>query len=429
MTAAAIRLDGRRNLTRSLARKMPQLDSSKAANVCANCKARKKRCDKALPRCRYCADHDLHCPDRTHRSPRYGPPVSARSPQSTSSSSVWRSANPTTRTANPIHASPVPVPIPPLIQTPTPTAPSTLCTQAQHLLKTTAPYLDEISVRYFQGIHSFMPIISRRRFHAQLLSFGALPQTDFALLLLCMAQLPSIPDPAAPSTLQTRYLSIKALLAQAHALCPPTTHLIQAGILLAVYEYAHGFPAQAFLTIGTAARLAYAAGLPPAPSNFLPPAAPDSDWTLEEEQNSTWWGILVCERYASSFSLHVDTPFLNTEWMNRTFLCEIPRPTQPLASPMPPGTARLPLEPCVLDQDQDVLSSPTTTKSTAMVESLAAPRVGGFGRAAQAAWLLDGVLRGLAMEDDPVRKRAYLDDYDQKLQALLAVVMQQCSGD
>lgn len=36
---------------------MPAVDTLKSSNVCANCKARKKRCDKSLPRCRYCAEY------------------------------------------------------------------------------------------------------------------------------------------------------------------------------------------------------------------------------------------------------------------------------------------------------------------------------------------------------------------------------------
>ncbi|KAJ5925397.1 hypothetical protein N7454_008036 [Penicillium verhagenii] len=36
---------------------MPAAAALKSPNVCANCKARKKRCDKSLPRCRYCTEY------------------------------------------------------------------------------------------------------------------------------------------------------------------------------------------------------------------------------------------------------------------------------------------------------------------------------------------------------------------------------------
>ena len=184
------------------------------------------------------------------------------------------------------------------------TVESTLCVQAQRLLETTGLYLDEISVRYFQGIHTFVPIISRRRFHAQLLSFGANPQADFALLVLCMALLIysadsfDHPGPQGGRRVEdlTLYVATKSLMAQAQALRAPATHLVQAGVLLAVYEYAHGHPEQAFVTIGSYARMAYAARLRSTHS-LTRTAAPWTDWTTEEEEINIWWGIRICERY------------------------------------------------------------------------------------------------------------------------------------
>ncbi|KGO76914.1 hypothetical protein PITC_004480 [Penicillium italicum] len=198
--------------------------------------------------------------------------ASAAGPQS--QSGVWKNAG-ALRANNPVSASTqllsdslaCSAPIPRGV--PVSTAESTLCVRAQRLLETTGLYLDEISVRYFQGVHTFVPIISRRRFHAQLLSFGANLQADFALLVLCMSLL--VPSTGSFDLLEPRgghrvedltlYISIKSLMAQAHALRAPTTRLVQAGVLLAVYEYAHGQPEQAFVTIGSYARMAYAAQL------------------------------------------------------------------------------------------------------------------------------------------------------------------------
>ncbi|KAL2828476.1 hypothetical protein BDW59DRAFT_170962 [Aspergillus cavernicola] len=360
---------------------------SGAANVCANCKARKKRCDKSLPRCRYCADHDLVCRYQTSNPhPRHRPIVAPALASSTNSSpsSVWRSTS-VVPTSNPVGAS------------------SRLLFDSlasSHLLGSVlGPKIEpticvQARVRYFQGIHTFVPIVSRQRFQAWLLSFGADPQPDFALLVLCMGLLTystNSPNPPAPQgghrvEDSTLYVATKSLMAQAQALCTPTTQLTQAGVLLAVYEYAHGDPQQAFMTIGSYARMAYAA-----PLRFLPSLTstipPRTSWIAEEEEINTWWGIRICER---------------------TFLCELPVVEQPLGSVMPAPDDRLPLESSVLDQ--------------------ALPRLaGGFGRAAQAAWLLDGVLQGLSLTD-PDRKHAHLADYDQTLQSFLVIVMQQHGG-
>lgn len=179
------------------------------------------------------------------------------------------------------------------------------------MLETTGLYLDEISVRYFQGVHTFVPIISRRQFHTQLLSFGANLQADFALLVLCVALLVSSTDsfdvlgPQGPNRIEdsTLYIATKSLMAQAQALCAPTTRLVQAGVLLSVYEYAHGYPEQAFVTIGSSARMAYAAQLRSTPASARN-APSQIDWTIEEEEINTWWGIRICERYVPG-PLHI----------------------------------------------------------------------------------------------------------------------------
>ncbi|KAJ5925396.1 hypothetical protein N7454_008035 [Penicillium verhagenii] len=242
-----------------------------------------------------------------------------------------------------------------------------------------------------------------------MLSFGTNPQADFALLVLCMSLLVSSADssehlgpsggPLAKDL--TIYVATKSLMAQAQALCAPTVRIVQAGVLLAVYEYAHGHPEQAFVTIGNYTRMAYAAQLrsSPSPTGNAPRQA---DWSIEEEEINTWWGIRICER---------------------TFLCDVAVVDQPLGSLISAENDRLPLHPSILDQPNP--AAELVPRST--VGALDSSGVSGFGRSAQAAWLLDGVLQGLSMTD-PDRKNAHLTECDQKLQSFLAVMMQENGG-
>ncbi|RAL12397.1 uncharacterized protein BO97DRAFT_443038 [Aspergillus homomorphus CBS 101889] len=385
--------------------------TSKAASVCLTCKARKKGCDKSLPRCRSCVDRNLVCRYRSATlSPTHRSVPNSHADQSHRRSAIELPAR--DRTSAPTHNLASSPPHPHLLKAvPARAIDPTLCGQAQEILQATGLYLDEISVRYFQGIHTFVPIVSRRRFHARLLSFGADPQPDFALLLLCMGLLThwvDSPDHSNPQRNlraedKAHYVATKSLLAQAQALCAPTTHLIQAGVLLAVYEYAHGHPEQAFVTIGSCARMAYAAQLRSQPSPTSA-AHPQTDRIAAEEEISTWWGIRICER---------------------TFLCELAILEQPLGSVMPSSEVVLPLEPSVLDQGAPAAAAASRPAIQALSE---APQVGGFGRAAQAAWLLDRVLQGLSITD-PARKRAHLADCDRTLQSFLGIVMRQHGGD
>lgn len=59
------------------------------------------------------------------------------------------------------------------------------------------------------------------------------------------------------------------------------------------------------------------------------------------------------------------------------------------------------------------------------ISSLDLPEIGGFGRLAQAAFLLDEVLKALQIEDIDSRL-VNLDAIDAALQKYLAVVMRQC---
>ncbi|KAI9035701.1 fungal specific transcription factor domain-containing protein [Aspergillus affinis] len=272
-----------------------------------------------------------------------------------------------------------------LLPTAIPIGEPSLCGQARRLLESTGLCLDEISVRYFRGIHAFVPVVSRRQFQARLLSFGADPQVDVALLLLCMALLTSADSPETGGRRvgdQTPYLAIKSLVAQTQALCAPTTRLVQVGVLLAVYEYASGHPETAFITIGSSARMAYAARLRPSPSLNGP--VPLTDWIAEEEINI--WGFIRADK-------------------RRTFLCELPAVEQPLGSVMPARDDRLPLESDILDHENAVAALAWSVA----IHAVSVPEVGGFGRAAQAAWLLDGALQGLSLTD-PDRKRTHLAD-------------------
>ncbi|KAL5342700.1 hypothetical protein BJX70DRAFT_409687 [Aspergillus crustosus] len=193
--------------------------------VCRICKARKKKCDKALPHCGYCTRKGIQC---QYQEQPVSPPIQL--PGNASSTNE-----------------------------------STLSHQAQHLIQCTGQYFDEVSVRYFSSTHHFMPIIARTRFHNQLISFGAQPQTDFAMLLLSMSLLTYSPssDKSGQTALKVSdlYLAAKILLCQAQTLCTPSLNLVQAGVLFAVLEYARGEPEQALMTISVYARMAYAAGL------------------------------------------------------------------------------------------------------------------------------------------------------------------------
>ena len=169
--------------------------------------------------------------------------------------------------------------------------------QACRIIELYGKYIDDVSVRYFRGVHRWLPVISRHRFHDRLVNHQTPIKADFSILLLTMCLITCRPEKDSKvdgSSQETLYLAIKMLFGQAQAVCCASTNLIQAALLIATYEYAHGLGHAAYISIGTCARMAFAAGLqksemPRHPTN-------EQSWLKAAEEKNLWWGIVICER-------------------------------------------------------------------------------------------------------------------------------------
>lgn len=161
---------------------------------------------------------------------------------------------------------------------------STLYLQILRIFRLTGQTVDEICVRYFRGMHSFIPILSPPRFYEQLLHSNTSPSAAFSMLLLSMGLVTYRPHLAMSCSVvdpMTLYLTTKSLFTQAQSSISRSLPLIQAGIIIANYEYATQKINEAFASIAVCARMGYAAGL--------------HLGNLAEEAN-TWWGIVIAER-------------------------------------------------------------------------------------------------------------------------------------
>ncbi|KAI4858494.1 hypothetical protein F4820DRAFT_442346 [Hypoxylon rubiginosum] len=215
--------------------------------------------------------------------------------------------------------------------------------QVLHLIRETGQFVDDISARYFQGIHRYLPVRSRTRFHKSLITLGAVPSAGFSALLLsiCLATSSSRATNTRPFDRRSLHLATRSFLAQVQVSFRPSIYLIQARLLLAVYDYMRGRPDDAFASIAGCARMAYAARLhlynhpslqPPGFQEAATNVDTDVDTDLQleaKEAANTWWGIAICER---------------------TFFCEVTIPEQPLVTVIPNGDALLPTEHAILKQ-------------------------------------------------------------------------------
>jgi hypothetical protein len=87
--------------------------------------------------------------------------------------------------------------------------------------------------------------------------------------------------------------------------------VLQAGILLALYEIGHAIHPSAFLSVGAIARYAYALGLrADVESQINRPLT----WVEQEESRRVWWAIVFIDRLGPPFFHFVSgTPFASEQ--------------------------------------------------------------------------------------------------------------------
>lgn len=201
--------------------------------------------------------------------------------------------------------------------TTTPAEPSaaaaSLYLEANRLIRATGQFPDEIYSRYRLGIHTHLPVICLETFDNSLFTPATAPPPDFSVLLVTICLITYLPEPAsqpagapARATIDraTLHLAARSLFAQVRVSSPPSVPLIQAGLLLAVYEYARGHPDDAFASLAECSRMAYAAhiwrGVSPPRSLHANvenlPRGSASSYLQAEEAANTWWGLIICER-------------------------------------------------------------------------------------------------------------------------------------
>lgn len=167
--------------------------------------------------------------------------------------------------------------------------------QVCNVIRADGQYIEDVITKYFNGVHRWLPIISKKRFYDVLRSPQKTPTADFSILLLAMRLIIQHPssDANIDGSREVLYLATKTLLAQVQTFIPSSLRLVQAGVILAQYEQANGMVDAAYVTIGTCARMAIALDMEDARSSEAPPGS--DPWIRDEEILSTRWGLVICD--------------------------------------------------------------------------------------------------------------------------------------
>lgn len=103
--------------------------------------------------------------------------------------------------------------------------------------------------------------------------------------------IPSLATSSSAVDPATLYLTTKSLYTQTLASFPDSLLLVQAGIIIASYEYATRMINEAFCSISVCARMGYATGL-----HRLNLTEGSDHSSQAAEKNNTWWGVVITER-------------------------------------------------------------------------------------------------------------------------------------
>ena len=139
-----------------------------------------------------------------------------------------------------------------------------------------------------------MPFISQKRFYEFCFPQTFPPPADIALLLVSIELITNLPPTSPRNPQTTTYLAAKQFSLDVQCSNTLSIVVLQALVLIALYELGHGIYPAAFLSIGTCARYAHTLGI-------------DSSDTINvrrvltmielEEKRRVWWAIIILDRF------------------------------------------------------------------------------------------------------------------------------------
>lgn len=158
------------------------------------------------------------------------------------------------------------------------------------------------ALQFFETVHSYMPIISKKLFFDRLLNPLGVPGADVALLCLCMKLMTWSPSHSERKAQTDVYISAKQYFVELEVAGIFTIRVLQSGLLIALYELGHGIYPSVYLTISTCVAYALAMKLE---SGLTSKMTSQVTWVEQEEQRRVWWATVILERSVIQSSFKV----------------------------------------------------------------------------------------------------------------------------
>ncbi|KAK0746420.1 hypothetical protein B0T18DRAFT_390872 [Schizothecium vesticola] len=246
-----------------------QQAAAKSSRVCLNCRRKKKRCDKALPSCGRCTYSLQVC----QHEDDLGLPVGAGALGPIHFESFMSQGGLPVRTYTPVleqfqllpsHPNPRWSLLNPSLfasMDSTEDIHSFACRCLPDILGHRQA-IEHVVASYFGGVNTWFTILERSTFSTDVEAMWETPSAETAVLLVCMRLIVRAPaDNAAVAGMgDSLYLAAKTMLSLVQSKVPLSIPLLQAELIVAMYEYSHSMPQQAYMTVGRCFQITKAFG-------------------------------------------------------------------------------------------------------------------------------------------------------------------------
>ena len=154
--------------------------------------------------------------------------------------------------------------------------------------------VEHVTKCYFSSVNDWFTIIEKTSFDSQVERMWSFPSAEVALLVLAMLLIIRTPNDNGAAMDDGLYLSVKTAITLVQSKIPPSISLLQAQLLISLYEYSHGLPQQAYMSMGTCIQMTRSFGWHTM-----------SFWSEERQQllpadlkrsSILWWALVYVDR-------------------------------------------------------------------------------------------------------------------------------------
>ena len=281
---------------------MAVTSTGRAPMVCNACHKRKRACNKELPRCRYCVKKRWAC---VYSNPSAGK-ISAppKKGQSGAVDERLQLALPIFERISPnaapnLRAFGIQLGALPalLVNDEQLTNDQMIYRQVCHTVQMTGRSFEQVVDSYFNGLKTWPAIVCPSLFTEKLLQRNRIsPPVDFSILLLAMCLVTERPSIQGSSSLmcpQALYITTKMMFAHVQTFLQTSTALVQAGLIIAGFEYASNRANTAYISMGTCVTMGRVLGIDKDCKMDGIQSCNESRRLQALERVNVWWGIVV----------------------------------------------------------------------------------------------------------------------------------------